>query len=143
VESIRSSIDIYRETVEAMNAGDRTRFRASLTDDAIEREQPSRAVYQGADEMTAAAWAFREAFPDLHGEVTNAFDSGDRGVMEVVWCGTHERDFDLSDRSIPATGKRIEWPICYVFTVRDGRVAAFTTYFDTLTLLNQLGIAVS
>jgi steroid delta-isomerase-like uncharacterized protein len=142
VESGRTAVDIYRESVEAMNAGDKLRFRSSLTDDAMEREQPSGQVYQGADTMTDTAWIFREAFPDLHGEVTNAFGLGDHGVMEVVWRGTHARDFRLDDRTLPATGKRIEWPVCYVFTVSDGKIAAFTTYFDTLTLFDQLGVDV-
>ena len=42
---------------------------------------------------------------------------------------------------IPATGKAVEVPGCNVIEVRDGLIYREADYFDTGTLMQQLGVA--
>jgi hypothetical protein len=58
-------------------------------------------------------------------------------VVEVIICGTHLGGW----RGLPATGRRIEFPLCGVYTFdADDRLAGEKIYYDRGTVLRQLGI---
>lgn len=74
-------LPVVRENLDAYNSGDRDRFRATLGDDAIWRTPAhewagSDDVWRGPDAIADGAWREREAFPDLHGQIINAFTRG-------------------------------------------------------------------
>ncbi len=93
---------------------------------------------RGAEAAVAVAELYTTAFPDLTFEVRASHaPSDDVAILEVVARGTHTGP--LGD--IPATGRSAEVVACNVVEARDGRMIREREYFDSLTLMQQLGLA--
>ena len=77
------------------------------------------------------------ALPDLEIEVQRQHVTNDAILVEVVVRGTHLGWW----RGLPATGRRIEFPLCGVYTFDDDdRLAGEKIYYDRGTVLRQLGV---
>jgi hypothetical protein len=58
-------------------------------------------------------------------------------ILEVRISGTHTGPW----RGLPATGRRLDFPLCGLFTFdAEGRLAGERIYYDRATILRQLGI---
>jgi steroid delta-isomerase-like uncharacterized protein len=134
-------IAVVRDNIEAFNQGDKERFRAQLAPDAVYREYATGREVHGAGEVTDVAFAWRDAFPDARGEITNVFASGDQVTLQITWTGTQTGALVSPSGTIPPTGKQVSIPAVEVITIRDGKPAATDHYFDLLTMLVQLGVA--
>ena len=78
-----------------------------------------------------------KAMPDLKIEVQREHVTDDAVLMEVVIRGTHLGGW----RGLPATGRRVEFPLCGVYTFdADDRLAGERIYYDRGTVLGQLGV---
>jgi steroid delta-isomerase-like uncharacterized protein len=78
-----------------------------------------------------------KALPDLEIDVQRRHVTDDAILVEVVIRGTHLGGW----RGLPATGRRIEFPLCGVYTFdADDRLAGEKIYYDRGTVLRQLGI---
>ncbi len=133
-------LTVGRESIEAFNAGNRDRFRATLAETAVEREHATRTTTEGGDAVVDHDFTWKAAFPDANGRITAAFADGDRVTLQIVWTGTHDGDMHGPDGTvIPATGRKVAVPACMVQQVRDGRIITSDHYFDLLTLLAQIG----
>jgi steroid delta-isomerase-like uncharacterized protein len=77
------------------------------------------------------------ALPDLEIDVQKSYATEDAVIMEVMIRGTHLGAW----RGLPATGRRVEIPLCgiYTFDARD-RLAGERIYYDRGTVLRQLGV---
>ena len=92
----------------------------------------------GADAAVAVAELYTTAFPDLSFEVRASYaPSDDVAILELVARGTHTGP--LGD--IPPTGRTAEVVGCNVVEARDGRIISEREYFDTFSLMQQLGLA--
>jgi len=77
------------------------------------------------------------ALPDLAIDIVDRHVSSDAIVLEVVISGTHGGAW----RGLPATGRRLSFPLCGVFTFdADDRLAGERIYYDRATVLRQLGV---
>jgi len=133
-------LTVSRESIEAFNAGNRDRFRATLAEDTIEREHATRTTTQGAGAVVEHDFTWKAAFPDANGEITGAFATDGRVTLQIVWTGTHEGDMQGPDGTvIPATSRKVTVPACMVQEIRDGKIVTNDHYFDLLTLLAQIG----
>jgi SnoaL-like polyketide cyclase len=73
----------------------------------------------------------------LHLDVRQRHPSVRAIVVEVIVRGQHLGPW----RGLPATGSRIEIPLCGIFTFdNEDRVAGEKIYYDRATLLRQLGL---
>ena len=61
--------------------------------------------------------------------------------MEFRGIGTHTGPLATPMGVIPPTGRRVDFPLCDVWEVRDGKVVSTHNYFDVMSLLGQLGIS--
>ena len=78
-----------------------------------------------------------KALPDLEIEVQRQHVTNDAILVEVVVRGTHLGWW----RGLPATGRRIEFPLCGVYAFDDDdRLAGEKIYYDRGTVLRQLGV---
>ncbi|MBI4571514.1 MAG: ester cyclase, partial [Chloroflexi bacterium] len=41
---------------------------------------------------------------------------------------------------IPATGRKVEMPVCTVLDIRDGKITAEREYMDMAHMMQQLGV---
>lgn len=77
------------------------------------------------------------ALPDLEIDVQRQHVTDNAIVVEVIIRGTQLGPW----RGLPATGRRVEIPLCGVYTFdADDRLAGEKIYYDRATVLRQLGV---
>jgi steroid delta-isomerase-like uncharacterized protein len=139
VQTADEMVKIAREQVDAFNSGDWERVRAGLASDARYEELGTERKAEGPEKIVELFKGWKQAFPDAAGTVTSAFASGDTAVLEVTWKGTHTGTLTTEEGTIPASGKRQETPAAIFYTFEDNRIKEGRHYFDSLTLLKQIG----
>ena len=101
---------------------------------------PTGTTLPGSDGYKQFVLFFAEGFPDSRIEVTNAFATEDQVVLEYTGRGTNTGPLHLPMRDIPATGRQAELRLCDVTKIKNGKIVSYHTYYDTMTLLQQLGL---
>jgi steroid delta-isomerase-like uncharacterized protein len=97
---------------------------------------PTGEVHDGEEEVARYFAETRAAFPDQRNE-TIALYHADEGVIVEFWLrGTHEGEL----RGIPPTGRAFEVRTVAFFLFEEDRLVCERVYFDTATILAQLGI---
>jgi steroid delta-isomerase-like uncharacterized protein len=93
--------------------------------------------YEGRHEVRSFYGQLMKALPDLAIVVQRRHVADDAIVVEVMICGTHLGGW----RGLPATGRRVQFPLCgvYTFDAAD-RLAGEKIYYDRGTVLRQLGV---
>jgi steroid delta-isomerase-like uncharacterized protein len=94
-------------------------------------------VYDGPAEVARYFEETRTAFPDQRNELIEMHHSDDAVIVEANLYGTHEGSF----RGLPPTGRKFEMRFCAVFVFEEDRLVCERVYFDSNTVLRQLGIA--
>jgi steroid delta-isomerase-like uncharacterized protein len=84
--------------------------------------------------------SFKAAFPDCTINLMNQVVSDEKVVNEFMVSGTHAGVLASPRGEIPATGRSIGYYVCEVWEVKNGKLAKVRTYFDTTTILRQLGV---
>ena len=99
-------------------------------------EGPDGAQLHGLDELQMLVAGYRAGFSDFHIAITSEVADGDLVAMTMMLTGTHDGEFD----GIPATGKRLSLPLAVVTRIEDGRIIEDREFYDTGTMLAQLGL---
>src|SRR5436190_6150987 len=94
-------------------------------------------VYDGPEEVARYFDETRTAFPDQRNELIALHHADDAVIVEANLYGTHEGPF----RGLPPTGRRFEMRFLAVFVFDEERLVCERVYFDSNTVLRQLGIA--
>lgn len=136
----RDNVSTARAFPEAWNERDFDRMAELMADHGEIVFVGSGQRFAGRDgvQQFAAMWA--DAFPDGHVEITNVVDGGDWVVIEYTGRGTQTGPLALPTGSIPPTGRSVELQLCDVFQFRNGQVDRVRSYFDSGSLLTQLGL---
>jgi len=93
--------------------------------------------YEGHDGVRRFYSAIMGALPDLEIIVERRHITENAIVLEVIIRGTHRGRW----RGLPATGRRVEFPLCGIYTFdADDRLAGEKIYYDRGTVLRQLGV---
>jgi steroid delta-isomerase-like uncharacterized protein len=93
--------------------------------------------YNGKDGVRDFYAQLMKALPDLEIDVQRRHVTDDSILVEVIIRGTHLGSW----RGLPATGHRIELPLCGVYTFDlDDRLAGEKIYYDRGTVLRQMGV---
>ena len=132
-------VKIAREQVDAFNRGDWEGVRAGLSSDSRYDELGTARKVDGPEKIVELFKGWKQAFPDAVGTVTSAVASGDKAALEVTWSGTHTGPLATAEGTIPASGKSQETPAAYFFTFAGDKIKESRHYFDSLTLLKQIG----
>jgi steroid delta-isomerase-like uncharacterized protein len=78
-----------------------------------------------------------KGLPDLEIVILRRHVADEAILLEVMIRGTHLGAW----RGLPATGRRVEFPLCGVYTFdEDNRLAGEKIYYDRGTVLRQLGV---
>jgi steroid delta-isomerase-like uncharacterized protein len=100
-------------------------------------DEPWDEHYKGRDGVRQFYEQLMKALPDLEIEVQRRHVAADAILLEVVIRGTHLGGW----RGLPATGRRVEFPLCGVYAFdADDRLAGEKIYYDRGTVLRQLGV---
>ncbi|HWB06619.1 MAG TPA: ketosteroid isomerase-related protein [Verrucomicrobiales bacterium] len=129
------ALDVLHRYYAAFNAGDRETFFGLLTGDVIHD------INQGGSETGVAAFrafmdrmdrCYRERIEDL---VLMADESGTHAAAEFMVRG----EYLATDEGLPpARGQKYLLPAGAFFTLRDGRVARVTMYYNLQEWLRQI-----
>jgi len=110
---------------------------ATFGDTARYDDEPWGEHYTGRDGVRLFYEQLMSALPDLEIEIRRRYVTQDAIVVEVMIRGTHLGGW----RGLPATGRRVEFPLCGVYTFgADDRLAGERIYYDRGTVLRQLGV---
>ena len=96
--------------------------------------------FEGPDGARQFSQMWADAFPDGRITIDNVLDAGERVAVEWTGTGTHTGTLTSSAGAIPATGRSATVQFCDVFEFRNGKVAMLRTYYDSASLLTQLGV---
>jgi len=88
-------------------------------------------------EATANARAWKEAFPDARGTITNKIVQGNKGVAEIVWRGTNRGSL----MGNPATNKAVEVRAVVVIETDGTKIKRASHYIDVAGMTAQLGLS--
>lgn len=94
-------------------------------------------VYDGPREVMDYYEETRRAFPDQRNELARLHHADDAVIAEFDLLGTHLGSY----RGLPATGRSFECRMAAVFVFEEDRLVCERVYFDSATILRQLGIA--
>jgi ketosteroid isomerase-like protein len=130
--------ELVEQVRQTFETGEVERFGALVAPGA-EIRNPFTAV-QGPEGFAELARDFTEAFSERRIEVLGVVDSGTTAVAQIRVRARHTGPLKLPDGEVPATGNDIEFEEAGVVRVRDGRIASWHSYYDTLALAHQLGI---
>ena len=93
--------------------------------------------YTGRDGVRQFYEQLMHALPDLEIAVQRRHIAEDAVLVEVVIRGTHLGGW----RGLPPTGRRVEFPLCGVYTFdANDRLAGERIYYDRGSVLSQLGV---
>lgn len=94
-------------------------------------------VYDGADRVHGFLDDNLKAFPDFQFVPVRVSPSTECVVVEGRFTGTHGGTWN----GLPATGRRVDFPMCLVFDFDGADMVGERLYFDLGAPLRQLGVA--
>jgi steroid delta-isomerase-like uncharacterized protein len=94
-------------------------------------------VHEGSEEVMEHWLELDRAFPDQEDEIVVLHHAGEAVVVEAISRGTHLGPL----RGLPPTGRSFELRFACIFVFDEDRLVCERVYFDTATVLQQLGVA--
>jgi steroid delta-isomerase-like uncharacterized protein len=92
-------------------------------------------VMRGREEARKAVEGFQKAFPDMHVAIEQTLASGNTVVVRWKTTGTQKQAF----AHIAPSNKQVTTHGCAVLEIDGGKIAHCACYFDTHSLLKQMG----
>jgi len=130
-------IAVVEQHVRLQNEHDLEGVLRTFGDTAWYDDEPWGEHYEGRDGVRQFYEQLMKALPDLEIEVQRRHVADDAILLEVLIRGTHLGGW----RGLPATGRRVEFPLCGVYTFdSDDCLAGEKIYYDRGTVLRQLGV---
>ena len=121
---------------EAFNQG-RYEVLDELVAPAFVQHDPSNPMpIEGVDGLRQFIDLYRTSFPDLKVTIDEQIAEGDRVATRWTAVGTHQADL----LGISATGKQATVTGITIDTIADGKLAESYNNWDTLGMLQQLGV---
>jgi steroid delta-isomerase-like uncharacterized protein len=136
-ERARARKAIVEEHIRCENLHDLEAMMATFGMDARYDDEPWADHRVGRDGVRSYYTELLRALPDLAIEVTDWHFASESVVVEVIIHGTHLGPW----RGLPATGRRMKFPLCgvYWFDASD-KLACERIYYDRGTVMGQLGL---
>jgi steroid delta-isomerase-like uncharacterized protein len=130
-------IAIVERHVRLENEHDLEGVLGTFGDTARYDDEPWDEHYDGRNGVRLFYEQLMKALPDLVIDIQRRHITDDAILLEVMIRGTHLGGW----RGLPATGRRVEFPLCAVYTFDSAnRLAGEKIYYDRATVLRQLGV---
>ena len=126
---------IVRRLVDEAQSGGRLEVVDELLADDFIDHTPLEGLPGTRDGVRMLFAALREAFPDLHVEISEQIAEADKVVTRKTFSGTHHGPF----LGLPATGSNVRFEVIDILTIRDRKICEHRVVLDKLGLLRQLG----
>jgi ketosteroid isomerase-like protein len=129
-----------REFYDAWNARDFDRVAGLVAQDGEIVLVGSEARFSGPEGARQWSLSWAGGFPDGEVMIDRVLSAGDQVVVQFTGRGTHTGDFVTPGGTLPPTGRRATLKFCDVLDVSGGKITSMHSYFDTASLLTQLGL---
>jgi len=90
----------------------------------------------GAQALKEVMEILLRSYPDLHCEIQDLIEEGDKVVGRTVVTGTNEGEY----MGRPATGRAVTYNEIFIFRFDDGRIVETWGVVDVLAQMKQLGL---
>jgi len=136
-DRVSARVAIVEQHIRLENAHDLEGVLQTFGDDAHYDDEAWGEHHEGRDGVRRFYEQLMGALPDLEIKVQRQHVTEVAILVEVLIRGTHLGAW----RGLPATGRRVEIPLCgvYTFDARD-RLAGEKIYYDRATVLRQVGV---
>ena len=134
------NISIARSLYEDWNKRDFDHLAGLIATDGEIVLVGSGTTFRGPDGARQFAQMWATAFPDGAVTIERAAASGDQVTIEQTGRGTHTGTLQSAGGDIPATGKSVTLQLCDIFEIESGKIKALRSYFDSASLLTQIGV---
>ena len=133
----RAQQALVEEHVRRENAHDLPGIMATFGRRAWYDDEPWAEHHEGHDAVRRYYGDLLASLPDLHIEVTHCIAADEGVALEVRISGTHLGSW----RGLPATGRRVAFPLCGLYTFdEEGKIAGERIYYDRGSVLHQVGL---
>ena len=109
------------------------RYGLAVSDEKLDEKMLR--LYTDNEGYIKAVLAFRHAFPDYHIFFEDMTAEGDFVIAHGVFRGTHRAEMF----GIPATNRKVEFPVVVKYQVVDDRIINAWPMYDQMELFEQLG----
>lgn len=138
VDHAKARMATVEEHIRSENRHDLEALMATFGSDARYDDEPWQDHRTGLQGVRSYYAELLESLPDLAIEVKQRYVAGDAIILEVTIRGTHLGPWR---GGMPATGRRVEFSLCGVFTFdTQDRLAGERIYYDRGTVMRQLGL---
>ncbi len=131
---------IVRSHYDAYNRRDLDKMMPLVTNDAKWMNVPFNIHFTGPKGYREYLDNWTTAMPDSKIEVVNLVVGEEWTAVECIGRGTHTGTLVGPNGPIPATQKKVDMKFCELFRIKDGQITEAHVYFDSATLLRQLGL---
>ncbi len=109
-----------------------------FTADHTYHDPSSPSIGLGPEGMKQLMSTYQTAFPDAHWDIDAMLVTEDGDTVVTRWTGRGTHTADLPN--IPATGKKATVPGIWIHRVVGGKIVESWNVWDTLGMLQQLGV---
>lgn len=132
--------DIAENLYDAFNARDFDRSLSLAAPDVKWVNLTTGEEYRGHEGMRNYMTRWTSAFPDAKVTIRKITADEETVVTEFEGKGHHDGVLKLPNGEIPPTGRDVDMPFCEIVRVKNGQIVEGRIYFDSATMLRQLGI---
>lgn len=136
----RTGTEAVNAFYNALGERDHDRAAACIADGAVILNMATSDVRRGPAGFLEIARGWETAFPDLRLGQVDIAAAANREVAEYEITGTHTGPWVTPRGHIPPTGMKVQVRFCDVIEQEGGQITLIRSYFDSFTLLRQLGI---
>lgn len=97
-------------------------------------------TFHGHEGFSNFMQGFKGAFPDLQINITHQVATENEVVSEFTARGTQTGPMITPAGEIPPTGRTVDFTVCEVWSVKNGKVASLRNYQDAASIMRQLGL---
>jgi steroid delta-isomerase-like uncharacterized protein len=136
-DRIRARLEVVEEHVRRENAHDLPGIMTTFGHQAWYDDEPWGEHHDGRDAVHRYYEDLLGALPDLRIDIVHRLAAEDGIALEVRISGTHLGSW----RGLPPTGRRVEFPLCALYTFdEEGKLAGERIYYDRISVLHQVGL---
>lgn len=96
--------------------------------------------FRGPEGARQFAQMWADGFPDGRITIDHVVAADDDVVVQFTGKGTHTGMLSGPAGDIPATGRTVTLELCDVLRIEGGKIKSLQSYFDSASLLTQLGV---
>lgn len=127
-----------RRFAEAVNSGD-VEFASQAFDEIFDPDVKQHSPFEVTGVQALKETVFERlyrAFPDLHLELRDLIEEGDKIVEMDTVTGTNLGEFN----GLPPTGRSVSYSEIFIMRFAEGRIAEIWGVVDIFTAMKQLGV---